>query len=318
MALRSSAQPPAQAATPSENEAISWTCSWTWPAADSEPTKRYSYLETVPVELVLTILELCDIKELLACQLVRVQSFSLEWRRLTVLQPPQTCRTLRGVISNSVGLRYKLALCKHGMCDGSRNGLSKAEKLGLLTAYVTAWGEIDSAVPEEVELFAGLGYPLDVSGNTLVFYKPVGQNKVPGPHRELFVCRTPSAIRRIELAHWVLTVPFGITDICIDASQDLLIYCLYVCHQGSRFACHNLIAGGFFFSGVLGFTYARCPVGRCIPRPNTQDLLYCTQMAETERILIILARVEITSLPAWISAKYPSGTGRRDNTSLTR
>ena len=144
------------------------------------------------------------------------------------------------MISNSASLRYRLALCKHAMCDGPRNGLSKAEKLGLLTAYVTAWGEIDSAVPEEVELFAGLGYPLDVSGNTLVFYKPVGQNKVPGPHRELLVCRVPSAIRRIELAHWVLTVPFGITDICIDASQDLLIYCLYV--ASSRFSlCFAII-----------------------------------------------------------------------------
>ena len=145
-------------------------------------------------------------------------------------------------------MRYKLALCKHGMCDGPQSGLSKAEKLGLLSAYVTAWEKIDSAVPEEVELFAGLGYPLDVSGNTLVFYKPVCQSKVPGPHRELLVCRAPSAIRQIELAHWVLTVPFGITDICIDASQDLLIYCLYVCHQGSRFACHNLRFGGGFFS----------------------------------------------------------------------
>lgn len=145
------------------------------------------------------------------------------------------------MISNSTSLRYKLALCKHGMCDGPRNGLSRAEKLVLLAAYVTAWGEIDSAVPEEVELFAGLGYPLDVSGNILVFYKPTAQNKVPGPHRELLVCRAPSAIRRIELAHWVLTVPFGITDICIDASQDLLIYFLYVCHQGSRLACHDLL-----------------------------------------------------------------------------
>jgi hypothetical protein len=49
-----------------------------WPALGSKSAKRYSYLETIPEELVLTILELCDIKELLACQSVRVQSFSLE------------------------------------------------------------------------------------------------------------------------------------------------------------------------------------------------------------------------------------------------
>ncbi|KAI9453792.1 hypothetical protein BJY52DRAFT_1189359 [Lactarius psammicola] len=205
MALRSSTKPPAQAAAPSEHKATIWTRSNPWTVADSEPTKRYSYLETIPEEMVLTILELCDIKELLACQ--------------------ATCRALRDVISNSASLRYKLALCKHGMCD----------------AYVTARGEINSAVPEEVELFAGLGYPLDISGNILVFYKPMAQNKVPGPHRELLVCRAPSAIRRIELAHWVLTVPFGITDICIDASQDLLIYFLHIPRPNTQgfFALHQ-------------------------------------------------------------------------------
>ena len=106
-------------------------------------------------------------------------------------------------------------------------------------------GAIASANPEEVELFAGLSYPLNVSGNTLVFYKPVGQNKARGPHRELIVCRAPSAIRRIELAHWVLTVPFGITDICIDASQDLLIYFLYA---SSRFSlCLPLLTFWLYF-----------------------------------------------------------------------
>ncbi|KAH9055428.1 hypothetical protein EDB87DRAFT_1688188 [Lactarius vividus] len=222
MALHSPTQPPAHVAA-SDHDATTWACSSPWPAADTEPAKRCGYLDAIPEELVLTILELCDIKELLACQ--------------------STCRILRDVISNSASLRYKLALSKHGMCDGTQNGLSKAEKLGLLTAYVIAWGEIDSAMPEEVELFAGLGYPLDVSGNILVFYKPVTQNKIPGPHRELLVCRTPSVIRRIELAHWVLTVPFGITDICIDASQDLLIYFFgnthpSVVHLGS-FALHQ-------------------------------------------------------------------------------
>jgi hypothetical protein len=209
-------------------------------------------------------------------------------------QQPQTCHALKDVITNSVSLRYKLALCEYGMCDGPRNGLSKAEKLGLLTAYVSAWGKIDSDKPEEVELFTGLGYPLDVSGNTLVFYKPMAQNKVPGPHRELVVCRAPSAIRRIELAHWVLTVPFGITDICIDASQDLFIYFLYVSRLSLGLPSFTVFRGTIlFYLGALGFIYARCPVGRHIPWRNTQKLL---QMAETEKTSTILAYVEITSL----------------------
>ena len=80
MTLCSSARLPAQAAIPSEHELEpkSLTYSSPWPAVDSEPAKLYSYLEIIPVELVTTILELCDIKELLACQLVRVQSFRLQ------------------------------------------------------------------------------------------------------------------------------------------------------------------------------------------------------------------------------------------------
>jgi hypothetical protein len=76
MALRSPTQSPAQAATPSEHEAAIWTCSGPWLG---KPARRFSYLETIPEELMLTILELCNMKELLACQLVRVQFFCLEW-----------------------------------------------------------------------------------------------------------------------------------------------------------------------------------------------------------------------------------------------
>ena len=78
MALRSSTQSLPQAATPSEHEAAIWTCSGQWPAMCSKPASRFSYLETIPEELVLTILELCDMKELLACQSVRIQFFLRE------------------------------------------------------------------------------------------------------------------------------------------------------------------------------------------------------------------------------------------------
>jgi hypothetical protein len=73
MALRGSTQSLALAATPSEHEAAFWACSGPWPAVCSKLARRFSYLETIPEELVLTILELCDMKELLACQSVRVQ-----------------------------------------------------------------------------------------------------------------------------------------------------------------------------------------------------------------------------------------------------
>jgi hypothetical protein len=250
MALRGSTQSLALAATPSEHEAAFWACSGPWPAVCSKLARRFSYLETIPEELVLTILELCDMKELLACQSVRVQ----------FVMNKHTCTH---VPNNSIP--HTDLPCSQG-CDHKfreptvqisptrtrdvRRSTERAEQgreARVADRVRFRVGEIDSAKPEEVELFAGLGYPLDVSGNTLVFYKPMGQNKVPGPHRELMVCRAPSAIRRIELAHWVLTVPFGITDICIDASQDLLIYFLYVSRISLSLPSLTFFGGLFYF-----------------------------------------------------------------------
>jgi hypothetical protein len=192
------------------------------------------------------------------------------------------------------------------MCDGPRNGLNKAEKLGLLTAYVSAWGDITSTKPKEVELFAGLGYPLDVSGNTLVFYKPLGQNKVPGPHRELIVCRAPSAIRRIEQAHWVLTVPFGITDISIDASQDLFIYFLYV---SSRFSlCSPSLTSGamFLFHFFRSSRFHICSLSSGKAHPSAECSEYVTDRRNGKDVNYsrvcgdyVAARVDFGHISVW-------------------
>jgi hypothetical protein len=152
------------------------------------------------------------------------------------------------VIANSTGLRYKLALSEYGMCDGLSNPLSKAEKLELLTTHAAAWRDLDSAVPGTADLAVGWSAPMAVSGNVIVFSKEVsrpaleygrdherrseamqvGLRPPMERHVELLVLRVPSALRRVEAAHWVLTLPADANEVCIDASQDLLIYVLYV------------------------------------------------------------------------------------------
>ncbi|KAH9977473.1 hypothetical protein BJV74DRAFT_154466 [Russula compacta] len=62
----------------------------------------------LPEEMIVKTLEYCDFKGVLSCQL--------------------TCRILRDVVTNSLSLRYKLALSKHGMCDDPSNKLSTARK----------------------------------------------------------------------------------------------------------------------------------------------------------------------------------------------
>ena len=150
---------------------------------------------------------------------------------------------------NSTSLRYNLALSEYGMCDGLSNTLSKAEKLELLTAHAAAWRNLDSALPETADLVVGWSAPMAVSGNVMVFSKKVsrpaqdhrhderergdeaeqvGLRPPMGRHMVLLVLRVPSALRRVEVAHWMLSLPANAREVCIDASQDLLIYVSYV------------------------------------------------------------------------------------------
>ena len=151
---------------------------------------------------------------------------------------PQTCRALRDVIVGSTSLQYKLALSEHGMCDGTSSELSTAEKLELLTAHADAWQSLDTACPEKADILIGWGAPIAVSCNVMVFSRRSRQPEnhrdkwddgdaevmaLMGPRLNLLVLRVPSALRRVEAAHWVLDLPGNVSEVCIDASQDLLI-----------------------------------------------------------------------------------------------
>ena len=125
------------------------------------------------------------------------------------------------------------------MCDGTTSDLSTAEKLELLNAHADAWQSLDMACPEKADILVGWGPPIAVSCNVMVFSRRSRQPEnhrgkltdedaqimaMMGPRLNLLVLRVPSALRRVEAAHWVLDLPGYVSEVCIDASQDLLIY----------------------------------------------------------------------------------------------
>jgi hypothetical protein len=118
------------------------------------------------------------------------------------------------------------------MCDGTSNDLCTAEKLELLTAHADAWRNLDSARPEKADMLVGWSAPIAVSCNVMVFSNHDNMKVARKPRLDLLVLRVPSALRRVEAAHWVLALPPRAREVCIDASQDLLIYIVYVVFFG--------------------------------------------------------------------------------------
>jgi hypothetical protein len=125
------------------------------------------------------------------------------------------------------------------MCDGTSSNLNTAEKLELLTAHADAWQSLDTACPEKADILVGWSAPLAVSCNVMVFSRRIKQPEnhrgkwnnedaevmaLMGPRLNILVVRVPSALRRVEAARWVLDLPGNVSEVCIDASQDLLIF----------------------------------------------------------------------------------------------
>ena len=124
------------------------------------------------------------------------------------------------------------------MCDGTSSDLSTAEKLELLIAHADAWQSLDTACSEKADILVGWSAPIAVSCDVMVFSRRSKQPEnyrgkwidedaevkaMTGPRLNLLVFRVPSALRRVEAAHWVLELPGNVSEVCIDASQDLLI-----------------------------------------------------------------------------------------------
>ncbi|KAH9053100.1 hypothetical protein EDB87DRAFT_291004 [Lactarius vividus] len=174
-----------------------------------------THFDALPEEIIVKILEWCDVRGVLACQ--------------------RACRTFRNVIEGSVGLRYKLALSENGMCDEPRCRMATAEKLELLIAHAAAWRCLHTVRPEWATSLVGWNTPAAISGNLLVFTRTCngaqGEHGADatapvGVHLDLLIVRVPSPLRQIEGSQWMLWLPANTGDLCIDAAQDLLIYVL--------------------------------------------------------------------------------------------
>lgn len=239
----------------------------------------------------------------------------------------QTCRAFRNIIEGSASLRYKLALSESGMCDEPRSRMTVAEKLDLLTAHAAAGRSLHAVQQEWVVSLVGWSSLVAVSGNILVFTRRCSGAR--GEHDasfsvapteayfDLLVVRVPSPLRRIEGAQWMLWLPEGVGELCIDAAQDLLVYAQCVvlsCLSSAKGSLHcGLLFLPHLLLGVIRFVCA-C----CLPAVYTRwplDIRVVSRCGKVTPVCPSMSSASacavITSLPARGRSSYPSGTGRR-------
>ncbi|KAI0788515.1 hypothetical protein C8Q75DRAFT_768748 [Abortiporus biennis] len=148
---------------------------------------------SLPVELIIKILAVLDLRSLLRCR--------------------QVCSLLDGLVRNDASLQYKIELTVAGMEDGSSSPLLVVERLHKLKLRQDAWNRMrftsETAVPMRRggvwELYGGvLAQSRDDHGLSF---------------RQL-----PSDIRGIDDVGWTLEdLPMRIRDFSLDPSQELLV-----------------------------------------------------------------------------------------------
>ncbi|KAN0102429.1 hypothetical protein V8E52_011953, partial [Russula decolorans] len=150
-------------------------------------------------EIILKILEDADYSAILACK--------------------RTCRWVYDIISRSISLRYILELAANGMQRGSCSpSLGKMQCLEMLAAYETAWRTLLWTGSTSVDTLIGWGEPVSVSGNVICF---LSNSRMP--RKELLLLRAPSKLRNVVGKTWRIQLPHDTEDVCIDATQDLLV-----------------------------------------------------------------------------------------------
>ena len=132
----------------------------------------------------------------------------------------QTCRRIHHIISGSISLRYSVELAANGMRHGSCFfSFGKVQCLEMLAAHEAAWRTLSWSDNASVDMLVGWGPPISVSGNVIGFV-----SKPDVPRKELLLLRTPSKLRNVTMKSWRLRLPYDVHDVCMDSSQNLLIY----------------------------------------------------------------------------------------------
>jgi hypothetical protein len=109
------------------------------------------------------------------------------------------------------------------LCQGT------AERLQRLREYETAWREIAWSDGGVITHTAACDLPTAISGSVLAFLKQydggLGTSEVGD---RLFLLRVPSKLRGIPGESWELNGLGDMSNLCIDAAQDLLLFHRYV------------------------------------------------------------------------------------------
>jgi hypothetical protein len=148
---------------------------------------------------------------------------------------PQACRTFNALIRDSLALQYIISLAACGMQDGPSRGICQntAERLQRLREHEAAWRELAWSDGSVVAHDVARNLPTAISGGVLAFLKQSaagesGSSGSPDHGDRLFLLRVPSKLRGIPGESWELSGLGEMSNLCIDAAQDLLLFHRYV------------------------------------------------------------------------------------------
>ncbi|KAI9513051.1 hypothetical protein F5148DRAFT_972382 [Russula earlei] len=148
--------------------------------------------QSLPLELIVRILEALDPQTLVHCRrVIRLNKF---------------------LIDDTVSLQYRIALYSAGLIDGPSSTLTTSERLSLLKSYEASWKDMDWS--------AQISLPV-AEGGLWEFYGNVWAHST-GIDTIEFV-QLPSRLRGISLRQWTVRLDFAPRDFGIDPSQDLLV-----------------------------------------------------------------------------------------------
>ena len=143
---------------------------------------------------------------------------------------PQVCRAFNAIIKDSLALQYIISLAACGMQDDLSMTLCQgtAERLQRLREHEAAWREIAWSDGGVITHAAACDLPTAISGSVLAFLKQYdggpGNSEVDD---HLFLLRIPSKLRGIPGESWELKGLGEMSNLCIDAAQDLLLFHRY-------------------------------------------------------------------------------------------
>lgn len=111
-----------------------------------------------------------------------------------------------------------------------------AERLQRLREHEAAWREVTWSGGGVITHKAACDLPTAISGSVLAFLKQSdGDSGDSDLGDRLFLLRIPSKLRGIAGESWELTGLGEMSNLCIDAAQDLLLFHRYVTGRNALF-----------------------------------------------------------------------------------